>query len=556
MKKEMQILDAVETVFNLSEGCKLQSITFELLKDDLSILEKAFSCSKIEAFFIANIFCLNLEDKWLNINDLKKHFDCKIIDLIKLNVEFYGLINNKYIEVDDYDNLGAFLDTHVNFKSNNEIIEKILNYSNVNLDAKANETNKYSFVEEMYKTINNSGFTRIRNHKVKDDVFEKVDKICTKYTNHPLHVFFEKNDFDKECKLMFSHILWEYLLGRNGEYPNVLCDLIYGENAKSVEKFLEIMDEDHFLLNNKYLCFEKQMFGRKELVFTKKSLKTLAEIDFSIHKDNKIEHLHIIKVENIHQQNLFYNDKSAAQINQIQNVLEEDTLNKIQNNLSKKGLPKGITSIFYGPPGTGKTETVLQLAKASNRNIMKVDISETKSMWFGESQKLIKGIFDDYKELCKECNEIPILFFNEADAVFASRSSAGFSAVSQTQNEIQNILLEELENFEGILMATTNLEGNLDTAFDRRFLYKIEMAKPNISAKAKIWSTKIKKLSEEKANLLVTQFDFSGGQINNVVRKIEMYEILNDTSVSFEEILIYCEEESFTKEKIRVGFKK
>ncbi len=85
----------------------------------------------------------------------------------------------------------------------------------------------------------------------------------------------------------------------------------------------------------------------------------------------------------------------------------------------------------------------------------------------------------------------PILFFNEADAIIAKRKEATSSNVSDTENRIQNILLEEIENFEGILIATTNLVSKIDTAYERRFLFKIEFQKPSITVKAQIWKSKM-----------------------------------------------------------------
>jgi len=84
----------------------------------------------------------------------------------------------------------------------------------------------------------------------------------------------------------------------------------------------------------------------------------------------------------------------------------------------------------------------------------------------------------------------------------------------------QNILLEELENFKGIFLATTNLADNLDKAFDRRFLFKIKFERPELKARTAIWMDKISYLSKEDATYLADNFDLTGGQIDNIVRKM------------------------------------
>lgn len=99
-------------------------------------------------------------------------------------------------------------------------------------------------------------------------------------------------------------------------------------------------------------------------------------------------------------------------------------------------------------------------------------------MWVGESEKNIKGIFDDYKKEVKQLAKAPILLFNEADAIIGKRQVGAERAVEKMENSIQNIILQEIEQLDGILIATTNLAENMDKAFERRFLYKIQFEKP------------------------------------------------------------------------------
>jgi SpoVK/Ycf46/Vps4 family AAA+-type ATPase len=158
-------------------------------------------------------------------------------------------------------------------------------------------------------------------------------------------------------------------------------------------------------------------------------------------------------------------------------------------------MAEGITVLMHGKPGTGKTETVMQLAKATGRNIYRVDISKLKSMWFGESQKKIKKLFLDYYEYAEKQTTTPILLFNEADGVINKRKDSNSSAVAQTENEIQNIILQEMEEFKGILIATTNLTDNIDTAFERRFLFKLELTVPTPSTRYEIYRSLLPNLN-------------------------------------------------------------
>jgi SpoVK/Ycf46/Vps4 family AAA+-type ATPase len=174
---------------------------------------------------------------------------------------------------------------------------------------------------------------------------------------------------------------------------------------------------------------------------------------------------------------------------------------------------------------------------------MQVDISRTKSCWFGESEKIIKRVFRDYREICKDANPTPILLFNEADAVLSKRKNSNASNVAQTENAIQNIILQEMESLEGILIATTNLVNNLDSAFERRFLFKIKFDKPATEAKMLIWKSKMAWLTEDEVQTLAQNYDFSGGEIDNIVRKATMTELIEGKKPSFKELLSICSAE-------------
>lgn len=174
---------------------------------------------------------------------------------------------------------------------------------------------------------------------------------------------------------------------------------------------------------------------------------------------------------------------------------------------------------------------------------MQVNVAEIKSMWVGESEKNIKALFDRYRKIVKESARAPILFFNEADAIINKRSENAERSVDKMENSMQNIILQEIENLEGILIATTNLTKNMDSAFERRFLYKIEFEKPSEKAKRAIWQSMLPSLSEGEALQLASKYDFSGGQIENITRKHSVEEILTGCSVEINRLIEFCDEE-------------
>jgi SpoVK/Ycf46/Vps4 family AAA+-type ATPase len=301
---------------------------------------------------------------------------------------------------------------------------------------------------------------------------------------------------------------------------------------------------------------ESNFFSDTEIKLAPKGSEMLSSSGLKLF-NNKKRKDNTIFSEDIREKVLIFNEGEMKQLELLRGLLMEERMKDTVARLESRGLPKGINVLLFGAPGTGKTETVLQLAKASGRDIMKVDISQSKSMWFGESEKIIKRIFTDYKSYAKDCEQMPILLFNEADAIISKRKESNFSNVSQTENAIQNILLEELENFEGIFFATTNLASNLDLAFERRFLFKVEFLKPEISIKAKIWKSKLPSLKVTECEELASQFDFSGGQIDNIVRKNEIHEVIHGLKVEFKSIIDFCATELLAKTAgNKIGFGK
>ena len=265
----------------------------------------------------------------------------------------------------------------------------------------------------------------------------------------------------------------------------------------------------------------------------------------------------IIDHTSITAKQLYYNAKEKVAIDQLEALLQPARFEEVRNELVNQGFRKGFACLFHGAPGTGKTETVLQLARTTGRNLMQVNISDIKSMWAGESEKNIKAIFTRYRRLVEESEVAPILLFNEADAIIGKRLENVQRSVDKMENSMQNIILEEIEKLDGILIATTNLTCNMDPAFERRFLYKIEFEKPTIEVKSAIWQTMLAGLSAEDAFVLASKYDFSGGQIENIARKSVVSKIITGEDFTLNTLIGHCNTEIMDKygtTRRRIGF--
>lgn len=395
---------------------------------------------------------------------------------------------------------------------------------------------------------------------LKTNLFRFHFKILVRnYTQFPFIAF-----MDKRVPLLESLLLTETLQASfqpsANDYPVNLSEAL----EEVTDRYTERMELLQACINGTMVLQLLQLIEKNQETFANRVRIKLS--DKCLNMLEKMEGIPMIQKkksskylqypEAIPKIKLIYNPKEANSIGSIDQALQVKTFAKIQQQLQSKGLPVGLNCLLYGPPGTGKTATVYQLARKHQRAVFKVEIAETKSMWYGESQKLVKKIFTDYADAMKYEKRCPILLFNEADAIIHQRNSAAKHSTSETENAIQNILLEELENFKGILFATTNLVERMDPAFERRFLYKIALEAPTPENAAKIWQGKLPHLQPKECKQLVANFAFSPGEIDNISRKVLLEEVLHGTKPSLSQIIAFCEAERWhrSERNNKIGF--
>ena len=318
-------------------------------------------------------------------------------------------------------------------------------------------------------------------------------------------------------------------------------ELKNGEHSLQDAKIIEHVCEDGIACTTRYKLTES----------AKRTLLAEMKIDATAEKLADV-----IDANTFAEKQLFFPKDIQRQVDELEEFLQPDKYNQIRQRMKEQGFRSGFACLFYGSPGTGKTETVNQLARKTSRNIMLVDVPQIKSKWVGDSEKNIKALFDRYREQVKRAKLTPILLFNEADAIIGKRKNGAENAVDKMENSLQNIILQEMENLDGIMIATTNLQQNMDKAFERRFLYKIKFDKPTEEARSYIWRSMIPDLCDNDIHVLAEKYDFSGGQIENIARHYAIDTILHGTADNkLKSLILHCDNEKISgKEQRRIGF--
>lgn len=178
----------------------------------------------------------------------------------------------------------------------------------------------------------------------------------------------------------------------------------------------------------------------------------------------------------------------------------------------------GLAFNFAGPPGTGKTICAEAIATALGKKLLSVRYAEMESMWAGETPKNVAAVF----RLATE--QDAVLFFDEADAIASRRTTGSTQGYQREANTVVNVLLKELESFNGVVIFATNLAVNFDPAFERRIRTHVRFEMPGVEEREKIWGVQIhptKTPIADDVNFreLAERYEVSGGDIKNAVLK-------------------------------------
>lgn len=535
------LLELIEEVVNIAVACHLDDMVYVKVTDPLRILADCLDVTPKQAL----LFSLLMEYEGENIDRQDSYIAdklcCRRVRVLSLFAEGKALAKRGYIRMREY----------------------------------CNSTN-YAVPQVVKEAVRDNDLTKLhRKGLTEDEFFEVLDgemdeDVCSHYEvvmdliQANMHLqfckvyckYFPKFSYDG---LMFLSLA-NSLISRTEDMVEETSWFEYFDCTSARKNCVNIHNRKSELITRK-LVEPVAPDGFQYGVFYQITENARAEffagmdvmLAMDIQSDQMLSHKELVKKE------MYYNERERRQIERLSSLISKEQFDKVQRQLEENGMRKGFACLFYGTPGTGKTETVYQLARESQRDLFLIDVAKIKNCYVGESEKNMTKAFTNYRHLVESCKRkgenIPILLFNEADAVLGIRMEGAQKEVDKSSNSIQNIILQEMERLDGIMIATTNLTSNLDKAFERRFIYKIEFSKPTAEAKRSIWQSMIPALDADNVVQLATSYDFSGGQIENIARKYTVEKVLSGENPTLEEINDFCKHETLRRDGIsRIGF--
>ena len=383
-------------------------------------------------------------------------------------------------------------------------------------------------------------------------------------------VDFFLHQFDEEpcCKKIKEYDLLEgelfpylYSLGNFITYNNKTFELNllarYMTKVSFLEFFHHVSNGSSQLIKEKLWIAKPDRFSDEVSVkLTNKSLSILFpvwEIDQEVSKikvtnDKYQEGFVLYQPDELSNVPLYYNAQNQKFKDRVELILNNTTKDKLSAN--------SISLMISGYPGTGKTAFAKKLCRDLDLTLMYVEVSEVQTKFIGETEQNVHKLFSQYRMLWEKSEKPVVLLFNECDQLFGKKIQVEKSS-DMYSNAIQSQLLNEMENFAGILIATCNSTINFEEAFKRRFLFHMVFEKPDFETRKLIWGG-LNGSWTQNPELLdqISQYDLTGAQIDNVLKKMNLLSC-DDNSVQNQLLFDLIEEEEMTSggmNGVKIGF--
>lgn len=546
------LFESCQTVFKNTKSQLIQPAELLNLSAEVALLTDFFGVDELEVYLLTYYICKSLNDDKIFLDKLIEHFGDDLAQLPAINKAIYSLIKKGRLQ-EKVKNTNVKIDAFVSAVIHPRAIKGLLEGSKKGLKNKPLK----SFIElldEINKQIDLKHYDTISGNAMQAEVESLL--ITNKH--------FKELDWLKQFNLSITEKIFLLLLVSDA-MDNIdvssLPDLI---NKAAISKHEAFQFQNGLIVGISALVLDDLIeIEPNQFMQCQEGCISTRTYEQFFHEGNllrkKAFHTRVstlIENEKIDAEPLFFNGPVAKQTSTLTKALQEDRYQELRTKI--KGTNKGFTLLFHGAPGTGKTALVKQMALQTGRHILMADTAVIKNMYVGESEKNIRRIFKEYEAAKRHFALHPILLFNEADALIGKRINVN-SSVDQMNNAMQNILLQYLEDFEGIFIATTNLPASLDDAFNRRFLYKVEFKNPDKEVRMQLLEHHFPNMPQSYLKQLNERYPLTGAQLMNINKKLLVEQLLSQDLDQVQLLEQLCAEERalLSKQKAQpIGFMK
>lgn len=533
-----------ETIRNLkylfvkSKHSKLSFDANRDLKDAFKYLSQLFNLTHIQCALLSVVFAFTIDEDLERVSSLRllNFLSLELDDYFEIKGDIEVLIQKGFIKQkkeDDTDNI-----YHSSFVVNQKLLDMLFRNEVIDLARLAGNKNDFpQFCGHAYGIIRK----KLINQQSQEQIYNSI----IEYEEQNLIIF--QIQILNSLELDIKDRIVIYCLTHN------LCELKEEVTIYSLAFDIHgIANSGSFVKRLKDGTSKLQLNGlievvKNEVLLTTKAKELLLEKDSLIEKNEEsIETSHyFIKYDSIPEKELYFNSELQRELSILETLLQKDNFLEYQKEMKLRGNKmEGVSILLYGQhSGTGKSSIAEQLARVTQRNILQVDMSAIRSRWYGESEKGIKKIFDEYESVCSKVGNTPILLLNECDALLSKRNNAGEDRHDQTEAIMTNLLLEHFEKNKGIIIGITNLVENLDPAFMRRFTMKYLIDKPTKKAVRSILRSKLNFLDEREVGLIADRYLLTGGEIENVSQRCIISKIITKSYPTVSEVMDFCDDE-------------
>lgn len=545
-----QTIEYLNQIFENSKNSKLDYSGKVDIDPAIRYIAELFNTTHIQSCLFAIIFNFQMDDTEIGFERLLKFLGLGMTDYFDLKSDVKLLIDKRLIILKRDNNTKNLYNS--SFTINQKVLDALFENKSIEDGLSESEVTYVLFCSHISRVIRQNSMRRLSIY----ELVELVTDIENRNQNLTAIKLLKELRIEIEERIIL-YSLSESLTGDNESMVNLssMIKQIFGtESYMSILSSFMTREQDLQLKELVEIeskgCVEDALIG-----LTTKG-KTILLGDSATFYNIQVSTKHnLIRCESIVEKQLFFNEKLKSEIDFFKSSIRPENLLKLKEKLLESKIKKSIVTIFDGLPGSGKTESCYQIAKELGYDLFVLDFTQMKSAYYSESQKLVREAFDEYREVCKTNVRPVILLINECDGLLHQRISSSDSHSSdQTENEIQTILLEEFEKSNDVIILTTNIIDNIDNAFYRRFLFKIRFDNPDKKVIKQIYQSKLPWLQDDEFEKLST-IELSGGEIDNVVTKIVLHEVIHSEKPSLEIIRDFCRQEKVEKRKMKkLGF--